>query len=120
MRQGADGDLAPRHVLPGVGAGERVAAADVHGARAAHALAARATEGERRVERVLDVDDGVQHHRPAVVDVHLVGVPPRVGVGLRVVAVDLERLGAAGAGGRGVVTPLGDLAVLRKGELDHQ
>ena len=43
-------------------AGERVGAADVHGARAADALTARPSEGQGRIDVVLDLDEGVQHH----------------------------------------------------------
>ena len=46
-------------------AGEVVGAVDVHRARAADALAAGAAEGEGGIDLVLDLDQRVQHHRPA-------------------------------------------------------
>lgn len=55
--------------LNGSQAREPVAAADVHGARAAYALAARPPEREARVDLVLDFDERVQHHGPALVRV---------------------------------------------------
>jgi hypothetical protein len=48
-----------------LGAGERVGAVDVHRAGAADALAAGAAEGQRRIDLVLDLDQRVEHHRPA-------------------------------------------------------
>ena len=46
-------------------AGQRVAAADVHGAWPADAFATGPSESESGVDLVLDFDQGVQHHRPA-------------------------------------------------------
>ena len=48
-------------------ASQRVDTVNVHGARAAHALAAAATERQRRVLLVLDLDQCVQHHGRAPV-----------------------------------------------------
>ena len=45
---------------------KRVAAVDVHGARATDTLAARAAEGEGGVNLVLDLDKSVQDHRAAL------------------------------------------------------
>lgn len=49
-------------------------AVDVHGAGAADALAAGAAERQAGVLLVLDLEQHVQHHRPARVRVHLLGV----------------------------------------------
>mmetsp|Transcript_103943 Transcript_103943/g.299185 ORF Transcript_103943/g.299185 Transcript_103943/m.299185 type:complete len:253 (-) Transcript_103943:25-783(-) len=72
--------------------GQAVFAVDVHGAGAADALAAGAAEGEGGVHLVLDLDQGVQNHRPARLQVDGVllheGLPHLV----RVVAVDPESL----------------------------
>lgn len=75
-------------------AGEAVVAVDVHRAAPADPLAAAAAEGERRVLLVLDLEQHVEHHRPAVGEVHLVVLE----VGLRrrrvgIPPVDRERLG---------------------------
>src|SRR6185437_15477309 len=63
-----------RYVGDGLGAGERVAAADVHRARTAHALPAGAAEGQGRVDLVLDLDEAVQNHRPAGCEINRVYV----------------------------------------------
>jgi hypothetical protein len=101
-RGGGAGDLGE--------AGEAVVAVDVHGAAPADALAAAAAEGERRVLLVLDLEQRVQHHRPAVGQVHLVVLEVRLRRRrVRVPPVDREGLRAGGGlgrwrrrGGRGV------------------
>ena len=77
-------------------AGERVGAVDVHRARAADALAARAAEGERRVHLVLHLDQRVEHHRAALVHIHLVVLHLRLGARVRVPAIDGESFPVAG------------------------
>src|SRR5690606_34664506 len=106
--------------LPALGAGQGVAAVDVHRARAADALAARAPERQGGVDLVLDVDQGVQKHRPVVVGRDLVDVPARVGVDLGVVAIDLVGLDVLRAR-RGLVNLAGrGLGAFGEGELNHQ
>mmetsp|Transcript_22041 Transcript_22041/g.70405 ORF Transcript_22041/g.70405 Transcript_22041/m.70405 type:complete len:263 (+) Transcript_22041:183-971(+) len=77
-------------------AGQGVATVDVHGARAADALTARAAEGERRVLLVLDLDERIKDHGAALVQVdgvvHHGGLAPL----LRVVPVDLKVLDLLG------------------------
>lgn len=84
-------------------AGQRVDAVDVHGAGAAHALAARAPERQRGVHLVLDLQQRVEHHGRALVQVHLVVLHGGLLVGLvGVPAVHGEGLHALGErGGRG-------------------
>jgi hypothetical protein len=89
VRQRRDRDVAGKFV-PALGAGDGVAAADIHGAGTANAFAAGAAEGERRVDLVLDVDENVEDHRPDLAHVDLVVIPARVAAGFRVVAIDLE------------------------------
>ena len=57
---------------------KRVGAVDVHRAGAADALAAGAAEGERRIDLVLDLDQGVENHRPAGLALDPIGVDARV------------------------------------------
>lgn len=71
---------------------EAVAAINVHRAGAADPLAAGAAEGEGRVDLVLDLDERVQDHRPALLQVDLVVLQLRLRRVLRVPPVDLERL----------------------------
>src|SRR5262249_54102849 len=95
-----------------LGAGERVGAVDVHGARPAHSFAAGPPEGQGRIHLVLDLDKSVQDHRSAGVEVDLVAVDARIAAGIRVPAVDLEGAGAASAAGSRKHLAL-DRAVLR-------
>src|SRR5499426_1236848 len=64
-------------VVRGLGAGERVGGVDVHRAGAADALATGATEGERGIDVVLDPDQRVENHWPAIAAVDIVGVHAR-------------------------------------------
>src|SRR5690606_14272361 len=107
--------LGLRAVLDRAGAGQGVGAVDVHRARAADALAAGTAEGQGRVDLVLDLDQRVQDHRPAAVQVDLVGVGARILGAVRVPAVDLEGAHAAGARRRREVPALVDLRVPREG-----
>src|SRR3546814_8017081 len=68
--QRGDADLTLQIVYPG-GAGEAVRAVDVHRALFANALAARAAESERRILIGLDLDQRVEDHRPAIVEIIL-------------------------------------------------
>ena len=118
MRQRIDDDAA-LHVVDRFEAGERVGAVDVHGAGAADALAAGAAEGQRGVDLVLDLDQRVQNHRPAVVEIDRKAVEPRVLAALGIPAVDPEGLDALGArrSRKGLAGP--DLGIGGKGEFDH-
>mmetsp|Transcript_10206 Transcript_10206/g.33607 ORF Transcript_10206/g.33607 Transcript_10206/m.33607 type:complete len:249 (+) Transcript_10206:593-1339(+) len=67
--------------------------ADVHGAASADPLAAGPPEGQARVLLVLDLDQRVEHHGTALVEVHRVRRQVRLLTRhLRVVPVDLEVL----------------------------
>src|SRR5262249_27205883 len=93
--------------------------------RAAHTLAAGAAEGERRVDLVLDLDERVQDHRPAALQVDRVGVDPRILVQVRIVAVDPELLRAFRLLAVGELRRRPGLALLRsaalgQSELDHR
>src|SRR5690606_30768126 len=72
-----------------------------------------------RVDLVLDLDQRVQDHRPALVEVDLVGVGARVLAVVRVPAVHLEGAHAGCTGRRLEVAALADLRVLREGEFGH-
>ena len=61
MRKGVDLGVLGRVPVDPAEARQRVLAVDVHGARAADALAARAAECQRRVDLVLDLNQGVEH-----------------------------------------------------------
>lgn len=78
MGEGVDLDVLLRVLLDALQACERVDSVDVHRARSTDALSARATEGERRVDLVLDLQDRVEDHRSALGEVNVV----RLEVGL--------------------------------------
>ena len=65
-------------------AGQRVSAANVHRARTADALSARTTERKRWIDFILDLDQRVQHHRTARVEIDLIGLHVRLGIALRI------------------------------------
>ena len=94
-------------------------AVDVHGAGAADALAAGAAEGQRRIDLVLDPDQRVEDHRPAIVAVDVVGVDARV---VRRRPGSSDRCGTAvfaAPAGFGQALPSVYLRVLGEGELGH-
>jgi hypothetical protein len=93
---------------------ERVGAVDVHGAGAADALAAGAPERQRRVGLVLDLDQRVQDHRAAGVEIEFVGVDRRVMAVVRAPAIDLERTHALGTGRRFEGAAFLDLRIRRQ------
>lgn len=74
-------------------AGEGVDTVNVHGAGTADTLTAGTTEGQGRVELVLDANESVQHHGTGLVQVKLVALHGGLlGRRVRVPAVDLEGL----------------------------
>mmetsp|Transcript_36047 Transcript_36047/g.72560 ORF Transcript_36047/g.72560 Transcript_36047/m.72560 type:complete len:255 (-) Transcript_36047:112-876(-) len=82
-------------------AGQAVLPIDVHGARAADALAAGAAERQRGVDLVLDLDEGVQDHGAARLEIDGVLLQVWLGHLVRVVAVDPELLRRGHLSGRG-------------------
>src|SRR5579875_3689038 len=59
-------------------AGKRVRPVDIHRAGAANPLAARAAKGQRRIDLVLDLDQRVENHRAAFVEIDREAVDDRV------------------------------------------
>ena len=100
-------------------AGERVDAVDVHRAGAADALAAGAPERQRRIDLRLYPDQRVEHHRPAVVAIDNESVDARVGVVVRVPAIDAEFRGALRGRRRRPGLAGRRAGILGEGELDH-
>src|SRR4029077_13867653 len=101
------------------GAGEPIGAVDVHRAASAHALAAGSSESQRRIDLVLDPDQRVEHHRPAILDVDEIGVDARVGAVLGIVAVDPGFPALAGPRRMRPGLALYGPRVLRQRDLDH-
>ena len=75
---------------------ERVSSVDVHGARSADAFAAGASEGERRVGLVLDLNERVENHRTARRHVDVVRLQVRRCCRVWVPSIDLKRLRLGG------------------------
>jgi hypothetical protein len=89
VRQRGDADVALQ-VLDRGGAGEAVAAIHVHRAGTADAFAAGAAEGQRRVLLRLHLDQRVEHHRPAGVEIDLERIVARILAAVGIVAIDRE------------------------------
>ena len=119
VRQRIDLDGA-LHLADALGAGKRIGAIDVHRAGAADAFAARAAEGQRRVDFRFDPDDRVEHHRPAIIDVDEIGVDARVLPVFRVPAVDAELLQVRSACRLRPGLTRADLGVLGEVKLNHR
>src|SRR5690606_2607692 len=73
-------------------AGKRVPAINIHGAGTANAFAAGTAESQRLIDFVLDLDEGVENHRPAFVEIDFIGVDARIGIVIRRPAIDAETL----------------------------
>src|SRR3546814_7134331 len=93
---------------------------DIHRAGAADAFAAGAPEGQRRIDLVLDLDEGVEDHRAAAVEIHLEAVDARVGAVVRIPAVDPEGLGVLRIGWLRPGLADTDLGIGGKDELGHR
>lgn len=83
-------------------AGEAVAAVNVHRAGPADSLAAGPPEGEGRVDLVLDLDEGVEDHGAALLEVDLVVLELRLRGVVRGPPVDREGLEIGGGLGLGL------------------
>src|SRR5262249_48647131 len=112
-------DCAGRQFIHALGARQRIAPGNVHRTRTADAFATGTTKSERGIHRVLDGDDGVEHHRAAGREIELVGIPTWIFAGLGIVAVNLELAHLLGAGGGPVTAAGADLRILRQRQLDH-
>lgn len=77
----------------GAETGQVVATINVHGATAADALSAGAAEGQGRIDLVLDLDQGIEHHGSTLLHVDVVGHILGLVVGIiRVRPVDVKLL----------------------------
>lgn len=83
-----------------LGAGQRIRAIDIHGAGAADPFTATPAEGERGIDLVLDIDDGIEHHRPAFGQVNREFIKAGVAPAFWVPAVDFKSSGTRRALGR--------------------
>jgi len=100
-------------------AGERISAVDVHGTAATNTFATRAAEGKRRIDLVFDLDQRVENHRPAGVEIDLVTVHTRILVIVRAPAINREGTHICRPFHRLVRGANTDPRVLRKCEFYH-
>src|SRR5260370_21103486 len=107
-------------VLDRLEASQRIGAVDVHCAGTANPFAARAAERQGRIDLVLDLDQRVENHRTAVVEVDLERVDHRVLPVVGVPAVDLELAQPGGAGLPGESLTDADFRVPRQSEFGHR
>src|SRR3546814_19043694 len=89
MRQRGDRDLALQ-ILDRGRAGEAVLAVHVHRAATADALATRPAEGQRRILLAFHLDQRVEHHRTACLEVDLERVEMRILSAVGAVAIDFR------------------------------
>ena len=78
-------------------ASQAIAAVDVHGAGPTDPFPARPAEGQGWVDLILDLNQGVQHHGPTLLQVDVVIFELRLLGVVRVPSVDLEGLQAVSA-----------------------
>lgn len=71
-------------------AGKGVGTSDVHRAAAANSLTARAAEGKRRIDFILNLNQCVEHHRTALSHVHSKNLLVWLGRLLTVESVNLK------------------------------
>jgi len=93
MRKGVDLDVGSSLSGNSAQTSKSVLSVDVHGATTTDTLTATSSEGQSRVELVLDSDEGIENHRSSLVKVQSVGLKTRLlAGGIGVPSVDLERL----------------------------
>ena len=93
--------------------GKSVGTLNVHGAGSADTLAAGATEGERRIDVILDPDQRVENHRPAIAGVDIIGVDMRVLSVVRIPAINFVFLLFLGVRGARPGLAFADFGILR-------
>ena len=118
MRQGRDLDFA-LHLVNRLQAGQRILAVDIHGAGAANSLPAGSAEGQRAVHPVLDMDQRIQHHRPAFVQIDFETVPARIVIIIRRPAINTQDAVVLRLGRRRVVLAGIDPGMPGECQLDH-
>src|ERR1700691_134784 len=101
------------------GAGQRIGTVDVHGAGATHALAAGAAKGQRRVDVVLDPDQRVENHRPAVAGIDVISIDLRVTAVVGTPAINPEFAFRFGFRRMRPALAYADLGIFGQRKLDH-
>jgi hypothetical protein len=84
-----------------------------------HTPSARPPERQGRVDLVVDLDQRIEDHRPAVIAIDVEGVHRRIGVFRRVPAIDPEALDVRGRLGERPMLAFPDLRICRERKLSH-
>ena len=93
MRQRINADIAAK-ICNARGAGQRVQPLDIHGARPAHPLAAGAAKRQGWIDLVFDFQQGVEHHRPAIIQIKRINIKTWWILFFRIIAIDMKFLEA--------------------------
>src|SRR5690606_29285036 len=88
-------------------------------ARAANAFAAGAAEGQCGIDLRFDPDQRIKHHRPAIVEIDIIGVDARVLSVFLIPAIDAEFALALGARIAWPDLAFGDAGIFWKRDFDH-
>src|SRR5262249_7488370 len=118
MRQWIDPHRGPR-IVDCFGTSQRVGAIDVHRAGAADALTAGAAEGERWINGILNPDQCIENHRPAIIAVNIISVDTWILAILRIAAINAEFTYMCRMWRARPPLAFGDLRILRQREFDH-
>lgn len=100
------------------GACETILAVHVHRTRATNPLATGPAECQRRIDFILDLEQGIQNHRAGLIKIKLELVIARVFTAIGIIAIDLELLYPPAICLVDVATPA-DFRIFRKGEGCH-
>src|ERR1700749_401736 len=99
--------------------GQRVVSVDVHRARAAHALATGAPEGQVGIDLVIDLDERIENHWSAMIEIDFKYIDRRVDVFVGIPAIDSEALDARSIFQCWPVFAFADFGIRWKGKLGH-
>ena len=118
MRQGVYLDRA-LYLFDAIGTCQCIDAVNIHRAGPANAFAAGPSEGQGWVDFVFDLDQRVQDHRAAGVNIDKICVYGRVLIVIRVPAINLELLDVGHPFGLGPCLAGGHSRILGERELNH-
>jgi hypothetical protein len=87
---------------------EGIAAVDVHGTGAADALATGTPESQSGIDLVLDLDQRIQNHWPAVVDIDLVSIDAGILRAVRIKTINRKQARSGRTDRRGKMPTFSD------------
>src|SRR5882672_768032 len=92
MRQRRDSARTRLQAADGRQTGQRVVSVDVHRARATYSLTAGAPERKRRIDLVIDLDERIENHWSAMIEIDFEYIDRRVSTLVRIPTIDAEVL----------------------------